>query len=63
MPTSESTYYEKQGPSLSSSQQNELRPVPDLVTYLKDYAKANPEQAALWIFGAGFILGWKLKPW
>lgn len=35
----------------------------DLVEYLKDYAREKPEVAALWCFGIGFILGWKLKPW
>ncbi|TWT91096.1 hypothetical protein Mal64_14950 [Pseudobythopirellula maris] len=36
---------------------------PDMVTYLKDYARAKPDVAALWCFGVGFVLGWKLKPW
>jgi len=35
----------------------------DLVEYLKEYAREKPEVAALWCFGVGFILGWKLKPW
>jgi hypothetical protein len=35
----------------------------DLIEYLKDYAREKPEVAALWCFGIGFILGWKLKPW
>jgi hypothetical protein len=26
-------------------------------------AREKPEVAALWCFGIGFILGWKLKPW
>jgi hypothetical protein len=25
--------------------------------------RANPEAAALWCLGIGFVLGWKLKPW
>ncbi len=29
----------------------------------KEYAKEHPEVVALWTFGIGFILGWKLKPW
>ncbi|TWU00652.1 hypothetical protein Pla108_16040 [Botrimarina colliarenosi] len=36
---------------------------PDLTTYLVSYAKAHPDVAALWCFGVGFVLGWKLKPW
>ncbi len=35
----------------------------DLIEYISDYARENPETAALWCFGIGFILGWKLKPW
>jgi hypothetical protein len=35
----------------------------DLLEYLKEYAREKPEVAALWCFGIGFILGWKLKPW
>ncbi len=35
----------------------------DLVDYLTAYAKDHPEVAALWCFGIGFIVGWKLKPW
>lgn len=38
-------------------------PAADLVDYLKDYARERPEVAALWCFGLGFIIGWKLKPW
>ena len=49
---------------------NQFRPselmegrVGDVMTSLRDYAKKNPESAALWCFGIGFVLGWKLKPW
>jgi hypothetical protein len=35
----------------------------DVVEYLREYARANPESAALWCFGIGFVLGWKLKIW
>ncbi|HVT30404.1 MAG TPA: hypothetical protein VHE81_20505 [Lacipirellulaceae bacterium] len=35
----------------------------DVTEYLKEYARDNPGTAALWCFGIGFILGWKLKPW
>lgn len=27
------------------------------------YAREKPEAVALWAFGIGFVLGWKLKPW
>lgn len=29
----------------------------------KQYAKERPEVVALWSFGIGFVLGWKLKLW
>jgi len=35
----------------------------DMVQYLREYARDNPEAAALWCFGIGFVLGWKLKIW
>jgi hypothetical protein len=35
----------------------------DIVQYLREYARDNPESAALWCFGIGFVLGWKLKIW
>lgn len=41
----------------------ELAPIHDLVEYLREYAREKPEAAALWCFGIGFVLGWKLKPW
>jgi hypothetical protein len=30
---------------------------------VKDYARDEPVKFALWAFGIGFVLGWKLKPW
>jgi len=30
---------------------------------VKDYARDEPVSFALWAFGIGFVLGWKLKPW
>jgi len=35
----------------------------DLVKHLGQFAKENPTGAALWCFGIGFVLGWRLKPW
>jgi len=40
-----------------------LHPKQDLVDYVKAYARQKPEVAAMWCFGVGFIVGWKLKPW
>ena len=30
---------------------------------LRAYGRERPEIVALWCFGIGFVLGWKLKPW
>jgi hypothetical protein len=40
-----------------------LRPLEDIVTYAREFAREQPEMAALWCLGIGFALGWKLKPW
>jgi hypothetical protein len=34
-----------------------------VVDCVEDYARAKPLSFALWAFGIGFVLGWKLKPW
>jgi len=47
--------------ALHSSQ--EMQPSKDLIEYMKDYAREKPEMAALWCFGIGFIVGWKMKLW
>lgn len=41
----------------------ELRPAQDLLEYAQTYAREKPDVAALWCFGIGFVVGWKLKPW
>ena len=33
------------------------------VELFQQYARERPEVVALWAFGIGFVLGWKLKPW
>ncbi len=35
----------------------------DFVEYVEKYAREKPGIVALWCFGLGFIVGWKLKPW
>lgn len=40
-----------------------LKPFNDLYSYFQDYARERPDVVALWCFGIGFVLGWKLKPW
>jgi hypothetical protein len=47
----------------SLGQREPLEPVEDLMCYARDYARQQPEMAALWCLGIGFILGWKLRPW
>jgi hypothetical protein len=34
-----------------------------VVDCLEDYARERPLSFAMWTFGVGFALGWKLKPW
>jgi hypothetical protein len=40
-----------------------MNPGQDLWHYLRAYAREKPDVCALWCFGVGFVLGWKLKPW
>jgi hypothetical protein len=40
-----------------------MRPMEDIVSYAREFAREQPEMAALWCLGIGFVLGWKLKPW
>ena len=49
--------------ALQSDQMQNFSAVDDLVCYFREYARQKPEVAALWCFGIGFVLGWKLKPW
>jgi len=37
-------------------------PAQDLVGIMKDYAREKPDVAAMWCFGLGVLVGWKLKP-
>lgn len=54
---------------LSETSEQTYRIHPDMppseafVQYLREYARERPEVVALWCFGIGFVLGWKLKPW
>lgn len=43
--------------------EQELHVWDDLIHYLRAYSRERPEVVALTCFCAGFILGWKLKPW
>jgi hypothetical protein len=33
------------------------------VDSIEAYAREKPWSFGLWMLGAGFVLGWKLKPW
>ena len=63
--------YKREAPHLPQSMPNpaqkggalQYEPGRDLMHYLREYARERPEVAALWCFGIGFVLGWKLKPW
>lgn len=46
-----------------ASMDQHRQPMEDFMKYLRDFAREKPDQAALWCFGIGFVLGWKLKPW
>jgi hypothetical protein len=58
--TSGSTY--QYGSSEHSAEQLPS-PTEKLLEYFTEYARERPEVVALWAFGIGFVLGWKLKPW
>jgi hypothetical protein len=49
-------------PSGGMSESSE-QPFSRVLHAAQNYARENPESAALWCFGIGFVLGWKLKPW
>jgi hypothetical protein len=60
------TSYQGREQSISPSTyetENAMKPVTDVLDYLKQYAREKPEIAALTCFAVGFFLGWKLKPW
>ena len=42
---------------------DELKPVDDMLAYLREYSRERPEIVAMTCLAIGFILGWKLKPW
>lgn len=36
-------------------------PALDLLVQLRDYAQRKPDVAAMWCFGLGLVVGWKLR--
>jgi hypothetical protein len=61
--TAQSGTSSRSGSVRGNRQDAEIRPAEDLTEYLRAYARQKPEMAALWCFGIGFVLGWRLKPW
>jgi len=59
----EQTYPATQNAQNAHQTAERLRPTSDMVEYFRQYARERPEVVALWCFGIGFVLGWKLKPW
>jgi hypothetical protein len=50
-------------PQSANRSEAALNPAADLVEYIRAYCRKEPEVAALWCLGIGFVLGWKLKLW
>ena len=41
----------------------QLSPGQAAMEFFSEYARERPEVVAMWAFGVGFVLGWRLKPW
>ncbi len=48
-------------PTPSVRGQANYQPSEDILQYLKDYSRARPDVAAMWCFGLGLVVGWKLR--
>jgi len=59
----EQTYSQRQNAQRIHQSDERLRPASDLAQYVRQYSRQRPEVVALWCFGIGFALGWKLKIW
>ena len=59
----ETSYQPKTYAPSPSQPAGSLTPTEDAIDYLRAYARQQPEKAAMWCLGVGFVLGWKLKPW
>ena len=40
-----------------------VRTTKSALEHFHEYGRERPEVVALWCFGIGFVLGWKLKLW
>lgn len=65
--TSRAQHTNGSGGSLSSERWQQAsrhyvaEPAKDMFAALQSYAKQNPDVAAVWCFGLGVIVGWKLR--
>jgi hypothetical protein len=62
MTTSASDYVAVQSPG-EISMQPQPGPTKTALEHFREYGQQRPEVVALWCFGIGFLLGWRLKPW
>ena len=55
------------GPAASPASSNAETPLHAYIERtmegIEEYARREPLAFATWVFGVGFVLGWKLKPW
>jgi hypothetical protein len=52
-----------ENPATGREPTEEVKIAEPMLELIRDYARERPEIVALWAFGLGFVLGWKLKPW
>lgn len=53
----------EQDPAAQADGEERITASKAIVDCFQQYAREKPEVVALWAFGIGFVLGWKLKPW
>lgn len=63
MITKDETFQSRQEEITSQLKQSAVDSFESGMESVRKYVRQNPESAALWCLGIGFVLGWKLKPW
>lgn len=61
-PTEEATVPESQN-QLRIRTERRAETTMSVLEHFREYGRERPGIVALWCFGVGFVLGWKLKPW
>ena len=61
-PTAEKTVPQSQNEAQTRTAPSEPKPKSAL-EHFQEYGRERPGVVALWCFGIGFVLGWKLKLW